>query len=179
MEMQREQERDRNEEQLATGLAQTAAHEEGAAQPGYWGVLTSPDIKSDIEQYDEYLQEFLSTELSGQQTIGNISRDDWQSWCWRIEYEMWMVKNEFQDSDSRLDEVDMATMGYGDRPKLSDRRARRLRSAEQVRKMMLSNSIDARGQRSGTEIHAVARTEAGEEEDDGEGGSRISKWLGN
>jgi hypothetical protein len=45
--------------------------------------------------------------------------------------------------------------------------------------MMLSNSIDARGQRSGTEIHAVAKTEAGDEEDDDGSGSRISRWLGN
>ena len=91
---------------------------------------------------------------------------------------MWMLRNEFQDPDSNLDSLDMLAMGYEDKPELTDRRARRLRSAEHIRKMMLSNSIDARGQRSGTEIHAVARTEDGSEgDDDGGGSGGIRGWL--
>lgn len=178
MEMQREQERERQQETTANQLAQAAAREEGPAKPGYWGVLTNPDISSDIEEYDEHLEDFLSAELSGQNTIGNITRGDWDSFCWRIEYEQWMIKNEFKDPDSDLDSIDMATMGYEDKPVLTDRRARRLRTAEHARKMMLSNSIDARGQRSGTEIHAVARTEDGDEGDDeDDGGSGWRGWL--
>lgn len=175
--MQQEQERAREERNTANQLAQAAAREEGTAKPGYWGVLTNPDIGSDIEEYDQYIEDFLSSELSGQNTIGNISRQDWLSWNWRIEYEMWMVKNEFKDPDCGLDSVDMAAMGYEDKPVLTDTMARRLRSAEHARKMMLSNSIDARGQRSGTEIHAVARTEDGPGDEDEDGGGGWRGWL--
>lgn len=178
MEMQAEQQRRQKEENTANELAAGAAREQGAAEDGYWSVLTSPDISSDIEEYDEHLREFLSAELSAQLTIGNITRDDWKSWCWRTENEFWVIKNEFKDPDCDLDSIDMAAMGYEDRPKLTNKRARRLRDTQQIRKMMLSNSIDARGQRSGTEIHAVAKTESA---DDGEGedggGGRISNWL--
>lgn len=178
MEMQRQQQRAQREEQTANDLAAGAAREKGPAEDGYWGVLTDADISSTIEEYDEHLAEFLSAELSGQLTIGNITREDWKSLCWRTENEFWVIKNEFKDADCKLDSLDMATMGYEDRPKLTDKRARRLRHAQQPRKMMLSNSIDARGQRSGTEIHAVARTESGDDEDDDGGGSGgIRGWL--
>lgn len=176
--MQRDMERERQEEQTANSLASQAAAEQGASEDGYWSVLTEPDISSDVDEYDEYLKEFLSAELSGQLTIGNITRDDWNSWCWRTENEFWVIKNEFKDPDCKLDSLDMAAMGYEDRPKLTDRRARRLRDTQQIRKMMLSNSIDARGQRSGTEIHAVAKTESADDEQEGDGGGgRISNWL--
>lgn len=177
MEMQAEQQRRQKEENTANELAAGAAREQGAAEDGYWGVLTDADISSDIEEYDEHLKEFLSAELSGQLTIGNITREDWKSWCWRTENEFWVIKNEFKDPDCKLDSLDMAAMGYEDRPKLTDKRARRLRDTQQVRKMMLSNSVDARGQRSGTEIHAVAKTESQEDEGDDGGGGRISNWL--
>lgn len=174
--MQREMERERQEEQTANSLASQAAAEQGAAKPGYWDVLTQPDIKSSVEEYDEYLEEFLSAELSGQLTIGNITREDWRGWCWRTENEFWVIKNEFKDPDSNLDSLDMVAMGYEDKPRLTDRRARRLRDTQQIRKMMLSNSIDARGQRSGTEIHAVAKTEAEDTGEDDRGGG-WKNWL--
>lgn len=61
-------------------------------------------------------------------------------------------------------------MMYGeDRPELTDEMARRLRSAEDVKEMMTSLSVGARGLRSGTEIHAVAKTENQEGEEDSGG----------
>lgn len=174
--MHEEQERRRTERQTANDLARSAAQQEGTNKPGYWDVIRSPDIESGIESYDEHIDALLATELSGQLSTGYITRGDYDSLQWRIEYEMWLVKNEFQDPDSNLDDLDMLAMGYEDKPTLTDRRARRLRSAELVRKQMASNSVDARGLRSGTEIHAVSRTEDGSRRgEDGEGSGMFGR----
>jgi len=179
MEMQREQERERGDEQTARSLAQTAAQQDQPAKAGYWDILTEPDIESDVPEYEDHLEALQSVEFSGQLAIGNITRSDWRSFTWRVENQTFVTKNEFQDQDSKLDDLDMLAM-YGEKKAtLTDKMARRLRAAELPRKFMISNSIDARGQRSGTEIHAVARTEAGEEDGDGDDESRISRWLGN
>jgi hypothetical protein len=68
---------------------------------------------------------------------------------------------------------------YGEeRPDLDDAKARRLRSAREVKKQLASLSVDARGLRSGTEIHAVAKTE--DEPDEEEGGlfAGVRNYLG-
>lgn len=170
-EMRRQQEayeRRAEERQTASQLASQAASQQGAAEPGYWDVIGDADIGREVDVDDEYLAEFVATEMSDKFALGNIKYGDWQSWGWQIENEFFTMRNEFQDQDSNLDDADMAAM-YGERrPKLTNERARRLRSAMQVKKMMTSLSVGARGLRSGTEIHAVAKTEQpNQEEDDG------------
>ena len=150
----------------ANQLAGQYAGQMGPTAPGYWDVIGDPDIARGLELDDEYLDEFVATEMSDKFALGNIKYRDWESWQWQIENEFWTMRNEFQDQDSKLDDVDMATM-YGERrPKFTNERARRLRSASQVKKMMTSLSVGARGLRSGTEIHAVAKTEQPAEDEE-------------
>lgn len=178
MDMQEERQRQQGDENTARQLATSAVRDQGAAKEGYWDILTEPDVATDIEEYDDHIEDALSAEFSGQLAIGNIDKSDWESFTWRVENQTFVTKNEYQDTDSNLDSLDMLSM-YGEKkPRLTDKMARRLRAAELPRKMMLSNSIDARGQRSGTEIHAVARTEAGQDEDGDDSGGRLSRWLG-
>lgn len=162
---QQEQMQQRQEQrQQAAQLASQAAAERGPAAPGYWDVIGDPDIEREIT--DEHLNEFVATEMSDKFALGNIKYSDWQSWQWQIENEFWVMRNEFRDQDCKLDDADMASM-YGDqRPVLTNERTRRLRSAMHVKKMMTSLSVGARGLRSGTEIHAVAKTEQPAEEDE-------------
>jgi len=148
------------------------------AAPGYWDVIGDPDIARERFEDDEHLGEFVATEMSDKFALGNITYGDWQSWQWQIENEFFTLKNEFQSSGSKLDAVDMATMGYGKRPKLTDERARRMRSAMQVKKIMTSLSVGARGLRAGTEIHAVARSESPETEEEEQGRlAQAKQWL--
>lgn len=177
-EMQREREQRQQANQIASSHASQASPAEGMAEPGYWDILTSPDIGSGIEAYDQHIEDYLSVELSPQHAIANITYDDWESWSWRIENEFWTMRNEMLDQDSNLDDIDMLTM-YGEkRPRLTNQRERQLRSASNVKKLMVSNSIDARGQRSGTEIHAVTRSENTDQDEEESGrGSRVKNWL--
>lgn len=161
------QQRRQTGRETANAIATQAATAQGAAPPGYWDIIGNPDIARDVED-DEHLDEFVATELSDKFALGNISKDDWESWGWQIEQEFWTMQNEFKDQDSDLDPVDMAAMYGGDRPRLTNERARRLRSSMQVKKMFTSLSVDARGLKSGTEIHAVTRheDESGDSSDD-------------
>jgi len=164
--------------QLASGAAQQAMSEGKFAAPGYWDVIGDPDIARERFEDDEHLGEFVATEMSDKFALGNITYGDWQSWQWQIENEFFTLKNEFQSSGSKLDAVDMATMGYGKRPKLTDERARRMRSAMQVKKIMTSLSVGARGLRAGTEIHADARSESPETEEEEQGRlAQAKQWL--
>lgn len=164
----RREQQDQEARSAASSMAQSAAQQGQFAAPGYWDVIGSPDIEREQLENDEFLGEFLATEFSDKFALGNITYADYQSWLWRIENEFFAIKNEFRSPDSRLDKIDMATMGYGKRPELTDERARRLRSAMQVKKMLASLSVGGRGLRSGTEIHAVARSENDPAENDEE-----------
>lgn len=162
---QAERQREQADEQTARDLARGAAMDDAAAAPGYWDVIGDPDIKRGAAS--EHLDDFLATELSDKFALGNITHGDWKSWTWQIETEFWTMRNEMQDQDSELDEVDMAAMYGEQRPVLTNERERRLRSAMQVKKVMTSLSVGARGLRSGTEIHAVAKTENPEQQEEG------------
>lgn len=178
MREQDQRDRDQHARQMAGGAAQQAMAEGEFAAPGYWDVIGDPDIERENFEDDEHLGEFVATEMSDKFALGNITYGDWQSWNWRIENEFFAIKNEFADGDAKLDDADMATM-YGERrPRLTNERARRLRSAMQVKKMLTSLSVGARGLRSGTEIHAVARSESGPEEEEAQGRlSKAKQWL--
>lgn len=149
---------------MAQQLATQAAADRGAAEEGYWRVIGDPDIKRQRFETQEHLHDFVATEMSDKFALGNIKHADWESWKWQIENEFLVMRNEFADADTKLDDVDMATMYGESRPTLTNERARRLRGAMQVKKMMTSLSIGARGLRSGTEIHAVAKTEQPDQE---------------
>lgn len=179
LEMQRQQEQERELRQTATGMAQSMATQadpgDEMAAPGYWENIRDADIESGIDEYDEHIADFLSVEFSGQFSTGNITYEDWQKMQWRIEQEFWVAKNEMKSPESGLDDIDMAAMGYGARPELDDSRARRLRHAQSVKKMMTSLSVDARGLKSGTEIHTVSKTES--EEPEGDDGGWLRRKL--
>lgn len=164
--------------QLASGAAQQAMADGQYAAPGYWDVIGDPDIERDRFEDDEHLGEFVKTEMSDKFALGNITYDDWKSWGWQIENEFNVIENEFTDGDTKLDDGDMLEM-YGEvRPRLTDERARRLRSAMRVKNVMSSLSVGARGLRSGTEIHAVARSESPENEQEETGRlGKAKQWL--
>jgi hypothetical protein len=178
--MQEEAEKNREERGMAQQLASSGAmegHAETHAAPGYWDVIGKPDIGRG-EEYEDNLEPFLQTEFASTFALGNISREEYQSWMWAIETEFWTAKNEFHDAESNLGDDDLRVMYGEDRPTLTNEHARRLRSAMQVKKFMASLSVDARGLRSGTEIHAVAKQESADDGEE-EGGrlAGISKWL--
>jgi len=174
--MQEEAEKDREERQLAQQLASSKAMEHGeTAAPGYWSVIGQPDIGRSGEN-DDHIEDYLSTELASHFALGNITREDYDSWQWAIETEFWTMGNEFHDADSNLGDDDLRVMYGEDRPRMSNEMARRKRSAMQVKKLMASLSVGARGLRSGTEIHAVAKQEGSEEEgESGSSGGLISR----
>ncbi|TQQ78594.1 hypothetical protein EGH24_13815 [Halonotius terrestris] len=176
LERQQEMEAEREARQTASQLASQAAMEQGTARDGYWDVIGQPDIGREGD--DDELQPFLQTEFSRAFALGNISRKQWQKWQWQIESEFFVIKNEFHDAESRLGDDDLRIMYGEERPRLTNEKARRLRSAMQVKKLMSSLSVDSRGLRSGTEIHAVARHEDSndDEEDDSRTG-RLRSWL--
>ena len=161
-ERERERRREQQDEQTARSLAQGAATQQGTAAPGYWDMLGDPDL--DHAEWSDSLEAFAAAELSRAHALGNITRKDWKDLELRIENEFWQIENEMKSNENLAD--DDQRLLYGEeRPELSDDLARRKRAAREVKKNITSLSVDARGLRSGTEIHAVARTEDG---DDGE-----------
>jgi len=130
-------------------------------------MLGDPDL--DDPQWGDSIEAFTKGELSRAFALGNITRKEYHNMQLRIENEFWQIKNEMRGADSGLEDDDMRLLYGEERPDLDDSKARRLRSARDVKKMLASLSVDARGLKSGTEIHAVARTEdgAGDDEDGG------------
>lgn len=164
---QAERERRQTEQQMASGAAQQAIADQDFAAPGYWDIISGLDFERE-QLDDDYIEDFLKPIGSKFNVLGNIPYGKWESLCWRIESELFVRRNELQDND-RLDDIDVATMYDEVKPKHTDERESRLKLSERALKMQLSLSVNAQGLRSGTEIHAVARTETGapEEEDKG------------
>lgn len=172
----REEQRRQQDENTARSLASGAATQQGTAAPGYWDMLGDPDL--DDPQWGDSIEAFTKGELSRAFALGNISRKDWHNMELRVENEFWQIQNEMRGPDTSLEDDDMRMLYGEERADLDDTKARRLRSAREVKKMLTSLSVDARGLRSGTEIHAVARTEDGDGDDD-EGGlmASMSSYL--
>lgn len=160
----KEDQRQQQTEQTARSLAQGAATQQGTAAPGYWDMLGDPDL--DHAEWDDSLEPFVQGELSRAFALGNISRKEWKNMDLRIENEFFQIQNEMRGPDTTIADDDMRMLYGEERADLDDSKARRLRSAREVKKNLASLSVDARGLRSGTEIHAVARTEDGAEDDD-------------
>jgi hypothetical protein len=173
----REEARQQRDEQTARSLAQGAATQQGTAAPGYWEVIGNADIED--PSWGDNIEGFVKGELSRAFALGNITRKEFENMELRIENEFWQVKNEMRGPDTSLSDDDMRMLYGEERATLDDARARRLRSAREIKKQKTSLSVDARGLRSGTEIHAVARTE--DADGDGEGGglfAGLGKYLG-
>jgi len=166
-ERQREEQRRQQDESAARSLASGAAQQMGAAAPGYWDVIGDPDL--DDPQWGDSMEAFTKGELSRAFALGNITRKEWKNMELRVENEFWQIRNEMKGPDTAIEDDDMRLLYGEERPELDDAKARRLRSARDVKKMLASLSVDARGLKSGTEIHAVAKTEDSDGEDD-EGG---------
>jgi hypothetical protein len=175
-ERRREEQRQQQDEQTARSLAQGMATQQGVAAPGYWDVIGDPDL--DDPAWEDSLEPFVKGELSRAFALGNITRSEYENMELRIDNEFFAIKNEMRGPDTQLADDDMRLLYGGDRPDLSDARARRLRSAREVKKQLTSLSVDARGLRSGTEIHAVARTEEGDDEDAGGLFAGLGSYLG-
>jgi len=173
----REDQREQQTEQTARSLSQSAASQQGTAAPGYWDMLGDPDV--DDPAWGDSLEAFAKAELSRAHALGNITRKEYQNKKLSIEQEFWQMQNEMRGQGSTLEDDDMRMLYGEDRPDLDDSKARRLRSAREVKTQTASLSVDARGLRSGTEIHAVARTESSDD-DSGDGGmfGRASSYLG-
>lgn len=168
LERQQERQRQQQNEQSARSLAQSAATQQGTAAPGYWDMLGDPDL--DHPAWSDSVEAFTKAELSRAFALGNISHKDWKNMELRIENEFWQMQNEMRGPDTTLADDDMRLLYGEERADLDDAKARRLRSAREVKKMLTSLSKDARGLRSGTEIHAVARTEDGSGDSEDESG---------
>jgi hypothetical protein len=177
-ERERERQREQQDEQAARSVATGAATQQGTAAPGYWDMLADPDI-GDPGWADE-LEAFVKAELSRAFALGNITRKEYKDLQLRIESKFWQVQNEMRGEGSGLADDDMRLLYGEERPDLTDAKARRLRGARDVAQMLPSLSVDARGLRSGTEIHAVARTEDGESGGEDEGGlfGGLGSYLG-
>jgi len=175
-ERRHKEQRQQQDEQTARSLASGAASQQGTAAPGYWDMLGDPDL--DHPAWGDDIEAFTQGELSRAFALGNISRKDWRDMDLRIENEFFQIQNEMRGPDTTLADDDMRMMYGEDRADLDDSKARRLRSAREVKKMLTSLSVEARGLRSGTEIHAVARTEDGEEDDDGGLFAGLGSYLG-
>ncbi len=167
--LQNEMEREREERNAATQMASQAAMENRGTEPGYWDTIGDADIGN-----EDNLESYAETEFSNKHALANIRYADWESWQWRIETEFWTMQNEMKDADTKMGDDDLRIMYGEDRPTLDNKKARKLRSAQQVKKLMTSLSVDARGLRSGTEIHAVAKTEKQDSEHEDQG--RLSRW---
>jgi len=177
IELRQEHQQEQSQEQLAQSMVQQAGEPGTTAAPGYWSVVGDADVARDG---DDGLADFAATELSSTYALGNVKYSDWESWNWRTETEFWTMKNEFRDGDHAMGGDDTRIMYSEDRPVLTDEKARRLRNTSQVKKLMTSLSINARGLRSGTEIHAVTKREDDQpEEEENERGviGRASRWL--
>jgi len=167
LERQQERQRQQQDEQTARSLASGAATQQGTAAPGYWDMLADPDI--DDPAWDDQLEAFVKTEMSRAFALGNITRSEYNDLQLRIENKFWQIQNEMRGPNTTLADDDMRMLYGEERADLDDAKARRLRGARDVAQMLPSLSVEARGLRSGTEIHAVARTEDGEGDADGEG----------
>ena len=176
LERAREERKREQDESTARQLASGAASQQGTAAPGYWDMLGDPDL--DHPAWGDSIEAFTKAELSRAFALGNISRKDWQNMELRIENEFWQIQNEMRGPDTSLKDDDMRLLYGEERADLDDSSARRLRSAREVKKMLTSLSVDARGLRSGTEIHAVARTEDGREDDEGGLFAGLGGYLG-
>ena len=167
---QRQRRREEQEEQTARSMAQGAAQQQATtpganAEAGYWDVIGHPTLED--PDMEDGLEAFTRAELSRINALGNISRADWRRLELRTDNEFWIMKNELRGQDTSLSD-DSERLLYGEnRPALTDQMARRLEAAREAKKQMLSLSVDARGLKSGTEIHAVARTEDPDEDEDG------------
>jgi len=162
----RQEQREQADEQAARSIAQgVAAQSAEGVSDGYWDMLGDPDI--DHPLWDDQLEPFVKAEMSRAHALGNITRTDWRDEQLRIENEFWQIQNEMRGPNTSLSDSDMRMLYGEERPDLTDARARRLRSARDVKTKLSSLSIDGTGLKSGTEIHTVARTERS----DGEGES--------
>jgi len=175
-ERERERQREQQDEQAARTMAQSAATQQGTAAPGYWDMLGDPDI--DHPQWGDNLEAWAQGELSRAFALGNLTRKEWKDMELRIENEFWQMQNETRGEGSDLDDDDMRLLYGEERPDLDDAKARRLRSAREVKKQLASLSVEARGLRSGTEIHAVAKTEDEPDEEDGGLFAGMRNYLG-
>lgn len=176
-ETQDRRDRQQHERSMASGAAQQAIAEGVYAQPGYWSTVLDLDIGFD-EIEDDYIEDFISVEGSKHLALGNYSYSDWKSLCWRIENMLWTRRNELQ-KNAKLDDIDMATMGYDTGKPHTDEREARLKAAELPLKNMASLGINGEALRRGTEMHVATRSESGPDEDeDGGWGSRLKSWLG-
>ncbi len=177
LERRREEQRQEQDENTARSLATGAATQQGTAAPGYWDMLGDPDL--DHPEWSDSLEPFVQAELSRAFALGNISRKDWHNLELRIENEFWQIQNEMRGPNTSIRDDDMRMLYGEERPDLTDAKARRLRGAREVKKNLTSLSVDARGLRSGTEIHAVARTEDGSGDDEGGLFAGLGDYLGN
>jgi hypothetical protein len=166
-ERRKKEQRQQQDEQTARSLASGMAQQQGTAAPGYWDMLGDPDL--DHPDWNDSVEAFTQGELSRAFALGNISRSDWRDQELRVENEFFQIQNETRGPDTSLADDDQRLLYGQERPDLDDSKARRLRSAREVKKMLTSLSVDARGLKSGTEIHAVARTEDGDAEGGEEG----------
>lgn len=157
------------EEQGLSQSAQSMAQEQAMRlaqekdREGYWDVITDADVG--WGDGDE-LPDFIATETSGMLALGNITDRHFDSGLWRIENQFDLMHNEFIDNDSTLDEIDVAAMEGEAKPTMTDRRIRRLRSAQTAAKQEFSLSRGAMGLRMGSEIHTVAKSEKIAEEEE-------------
>lgn len=164
----KEDRRQEQDETTARSIAQSAAAQQGTAKPGYWQMIGDPDI--DHPDWEDNLEAFAKGELSSTFALGNITRKEYHNMELRIENEFWQMQNEMKGPDTSLTDSDMRMLYGEERPDLDDAQARRLRSAREVKKMNTSLSVDNRGLKAGTEIHAVAMTEDSKGGDEEEGG---------
>lgn len=168
--------REESTQQSAQSMAQEVAMQDYVERDkeGYWEVITDSDVgRGDSDE----LPEFIATETSGMLALGNITRQNWESGQWRLENQFDTIHNELLDKDTDIDEIDAATMYGRARPPGTDEAYRRLRGSELAAKQMYSLSINAQGLRSGTEIHAVSKSEKINEEEDSGYLSRLKRKL--
>ncbi len=170
----KQERRRQQDENTARSLASSAANSNDIAAPGYWDMLGNPDL--DHPQWGDNLEAFVSGGLSRAFSLGNITESEYQDMMLRIENEFWMVQNEMRDQDTTLSDDDMRLFYGEERADLSDSKARRLREAREVKKMLISLSKDAKALDAGTQIHAVAKTE--DEKEDAEDSGGLRGWLG-
>lgn len=177
MQKRRAQQREHADEQTARSMAQGAvAQQAEGVSDGYWDMLGDPDI--DHPEWGDNLEPFVQGEMSRAHALGNVTRKDWHNEQLRIENEFWQLQNEMRGPDTTISDSDMRMLHGEERADLDDSRARRLRSAREVKRKLSSLSVDSRGLRSGTEIHAVAKTETVDGEgDDGSLFRNIGGYL--
>jgi len=124
------------------------------------------------------MEAFTKGELSRAFAWGTSPAKSGKTWSCGSKTSSGRIKNEMKGPDTSIEDDDMRLLYGEERPELDDAKARRLRSARDVKKMLASLSVDSRGLKSGTEIHAVARTEDSDGDDD-EGGlfAGVSSYL--